>query len=124
MAQQHNWIQLEQFPRYEVSDLGEIRNVRSRKWLVHNSKAHTVSLRGDDLSSTGRRLHRVIADVFNIPGQGRYIAYRDGNDRNIAAKNMYRTDEAGLDGPNKSSAQVLVTAEDKLFNKYRGCGIV
>ena len=106
------WIELEQYPGYEVSNLGKVRSV-SRTKLVNGVIRRYVSrvLRTNvcsrgfvnvTLSIDGvrvsRRLHRLVADAYLKDKAGkRHIHHKDNNRSNNCASNLIRVSHVGSD---------------------------
>lgn len=77
-----NWLPVQDFPRYEVSDLGRVRTVRTG----HIHQGHicvsgylTVSLTRKIGRSVSRFTHRVVAEAFLGEAQGMEVKHKNGD---------------------------------------------
>lgn len=70
MEIEENWVEIEEFPRYEISDLGRIFNIGTEHELVYTPTQYgdlTVGLWEDDMQHR-RSVKRLVAEHF-VPGQ-------------------------------------------------------
>ena len=83
---------IEEFPNYEISNLGNIKNSKGQLLKIGNRKSNSGYLQVR-LSKNGkyyyRYLHRLIAEAF-IPNPNNYrtINHIDGNKLNNSIKNL------------------------------------
>lgn len=86
------WRTIEEFPIYEVSNTGVVRNKRTKK-----EKKPNISEKGYELIKiyvkTGtaykRRIHRLVAQAFiPNPENKPEVNHKDGNKRNNAVNNL------------------------------------
>ena len=79
------WKQLDDFPNYEVSDKGEVRNIKTQRvlkpWL--NSGYYKVDLCGNNLL-----LHRLVATAFLGADLGECVRHIDGDTSNNCLSNL------------------------------------
>jgi hypothetical protein len=85
------WEQITEFPDYEVSYMGQIRNARTLKVLTASNNGQGVmkvvlTLNGRTYT---RSVARIVAKTFNQePKKGETIIYRDGDFTNLGAENL------------------------------------
>ena len=95
-----NWMPIEGFPGYEVSDAGHVRSLdrvsrgarlkgRMMKPDVRARGYHAVVLRRDG-KRFPRYIHRLVCSMFNGPttGDKTQVAHYDGNPGNNCAANL------------------------------------
>lgn len=87
------WIQIEEFPDYEVSELGEIRNIHTQHvngTYNNGSNVLQVSMRRNGRPYI-RAVHRVVAEAFIAPHpeDGHFVPWHEDRDwQNCAADNL------------------------------------
>lgn len=85
------WKQIYDYPNYEVSDKGEIRNIKSGRIL--KTRPNPRGYYYTNLSKNGNlkvfRIHRIVAQLFipNPDGKSE-VNHIDGNKKNNAADNL------------------------------------
>lgn len=97
-----NWKDIKGFEGlYQVSDLGNVKNVSTGRLLVPTSNGRdlVVDLYGGDLDGAGattkhkakrRKLHRLVGEHFIPNPQGlRYLIHTNGDKSKCAAENLY-----------------------------------
>ena len=85
------WLPIEDFPGYEVSSLGRVRNVHTERLLgVHDNGRGVlqVVLRRDNRNHA-RAVHRLVANAFlDLPPDGYVPIFLDEDRKNLAASNL------------------------------------
>ncbi len=85
------WAPIEQFPLYEVSDQGRVRNIKSRQLLGQYDNGRgifQVTLRRDN-KNHARAVHRLVADAFLDPAPIGYVPMHiDGDRTNNTPNNL------------------------------------
>lgn len=90
-AEQEEWRVIPEYPLYEVSSIGNVRNKKTQKLLAqHNNNGYLkCSLKAGRKSPTGQRVHRLVAMAFCAKGDGKDIVnHKDGNPRNNRVENL------------------------------------
>ena len=86
------WLSVENFPEYEVSDLGRVRNKRTRRILkpLDNKRGTLMVILKRDGRGYSRSLRRLVANAFDPMGDREDIApiHLDCDYRNCAADNL------------------------------------
>ena len=87
-----NWLPIEDFPAYEVSDEGRVRNASTQRILKQTQDPRTgilwVALR-KNLHQYSRGVHRLVAHAFLFPAPDNCVPiHLDGNRRNNHAENL------------------------------------
>lgn len=125
------WKIIENFPSYEVSSLGRVRNLKTgkiRKPVVHHSGYLQLNLVKEDGSKKTVYIHRVVAFAFcNPPKNWKELTvnHKDGNKENVEATNLEwismsdNLKHARLTGLNpidgEMNGRALLTAEQVLW---------
>lgn len=85
------WLPSEQFPAYEISDLGRIRNSKTRRILkthVNDRGYETVCLRKNK-EQHNTRVHQLVAHTFHpCEHDGLDVNHIDGDKCNNSANNL------------------------------------
>ena len=85
------WVPIEDFPGYEVSDLGHIRNASTLRILGIYDNGHGVMqvvVRRDGRNHA-RAVHRLVANAFHGPEPRDYVPLHiDGDTNNNASDNL------------------------------------
>lgn len=89
------WLPSKEFPNYEISDEGGVRNSKTGRVMKTNKNKkgyETVSLREDGKYYT-RKVANLVADTFiDEDRNGLDVTYKDGDRTNIRASNLeYRS---------------------------------
>lgn len=86
-----NWRKIEEFPRYSVSDEGQVRNDKTGRILkAHHDRFGYLQL---NLSNAGvkkkKYVHRLAAEAFIPNPDGKpEVNHKDGNKENCAVSNL------------------------------------
>ena len=86
-----NWKQIAEFPNYEVSDTGLVRNKANKilKFFKQNSGYLVATLSNEELKSAKRTIHRLVAKAFIENPEGLpEVNHKDGNKLNNEASNL------------------------------------
>lgn len=94
------WKEIEEFPQYEVSNHGRVRNANTRRILQTNfdekGRERLILYKGNKQYS--RKIHRLVADAFcDQYYEGLDVTHADGDVRNNHADNLewrFRSDIA------------------------------
>lgn len=85
------WSTIKQFPKYDVSDTGRVKNSDTGKILKPGTNAkgyYIVSLYRDGKPHT-KKVHRLVAEAFNnIEHKGLEVNHKDGNKSNNSIDNL------------------------------------
>lgn len=85
------WLPINDFPKYEVSDKGNVRNAQTGKILHHgkNPKGyHIVSLYKNGGQYT-KKVHRLVCSAFyGEPGNGFEINHKNGDKSDNSLSNL------------------------------------
>jgi hypothetical protein len=90
-TEQEEWREIPQFPLYEASSFGNIRNKKTQRHLqsFNNNGYLSLSLRKDKLQPCRQRVHRLVAMAFCVKGVGKdQVNHKDGNPRNNRFENL------------------------------------
>lgn len=84
------WKPLRNFPKYDVSSAGRIRNIRTQRIqkLVPNEKGYLKVGLYKDKKRHSIKASRVIADTFLGEHPEMDVRYKDGDRSNICADNL------------------------------------
>lgn len=123
------WRIIPQFPHYEASSLGCIRNKKTKRHLTafNNNGYLALSLKcGRDIPAR-QRVHRLVAMAFCVKGNGKeYVNHKDGNPINNCADNLewvtnsenakhyYKTH------PKKGKTPLRITQPDGVVREFSG----
>lgn len=85
------WIQLTDFPLYEISNTGIVRNIKTGKvikpYLTHNGY-HAIKLVGVN-GRSGARIHRLVAMTYIDNPQGKeYVNHINGDKNDNSVHNL------------------------------------
>lgn len=129
------WLTIKDFPNYEVSDKGKIKNSKTGRILKTRINEHgyeQVQLRKDRFPIT-KRVHRLIADTFYDGNHdGLDVNHIDGNKTNNSLDNLefctrhhnvQHAFDTGLKQPSRQM-KVRVIETGEVFNSIRECGRV
>ena len=126
------WLSIEEFPNYEISDFGNVRNRRTGRILQprKNPKGYNiVSLYDNGLQHT-KKIHRLVAKAF-CEGfdEDREVNHIDGNKNNnsktnlewcTGSENINHAYETGLKRPPRmKKVKILETGE--IFESMSEC---
>lgn len=127
------WLTIKDFPDYEASNLGRIRNAKTGRIMrtnVNSSGYETVCLRKNKTQYT-KRVHRLIADTFFDGNHDCLdINHIDGDKLNnhisnlevcTRSENIRHAFEHGLKTPSRQ-IKVRVIETGKIYNSIRDCG--
>lgn len=127
------WLKIGEFPNYEISSNGRVRNSKTSRILKTN-----VNERGYDcvcLHDKGRqynkRVHRLVADTFyDGDHQGLDVNHRDGDKLNnhisnlefcTRSENVQHAFNNGLKKPSRQ-IKIRIVETGEVFNSIRECG--
>jgi len=88
------WVELEEFPDYAVSELGEITNMRSgvtRKLSINGQGIVKISLYNENKQLFTRSVSRIVAEAFVPRPDADHFdtpIHLDGDQRNCRADNL------------------------------------
>lgn len=83
--------QIEKFPNYEVSNLGNVRNAVSKKFMAFsiNEFGYCIITLRDGVGTKTIKVHRLVAMAFiENPERKFCINHKDGNKQNNRADNL------------------------------------
>lgn len=86
-----NWKQIAEFPNYEVSDTGLVRNKANKilKFFKQNSGYLVATLTNEELKGAKRTVHRLVAKAFIENPEGLpEVNHKDGNNLNNEVNNL------------------------------------
>ena len=89
------WVDVRDFPKYEISSEGKIRNKKNQRYLKHNitlGRYHTVCLSMYGKTST-RMVSKIMMESFYPNEKSRNVKYLDGNPENITLSNLAYVDK-------------------------------
>ena len=85
------WLPINDFPKYEVSDKGNVRNAQTGKILHHGKNLkgyHIVSLYKNGGQYT-KKVHRLVCSAFyGEPGNGFEINHKNGDKSDNSLSNL------------------------------------
>ena len=85
------WLPINDFPKYEVSDKGNVRNAQTGKILHHGKNPkwyHIVSLYKNGGQYT-KKVHRLVCSAFyGKPGNGFEINHKNGDKSDNSLSNL------------------------------------
>lgn len=84
------WKPLRNFPSYDVSNKGRIRNIRTQRILkptINEKGYYQVCLRKND-KQYSVRVHRIIAETFLGENPGMEVRHKDNNRLNNSVENL------------------------------------
>ena len=132
------WMTINDYPNYEVNNLGEVRNKKTNKTLKPgiNTNGYEIVVLANKETRKTEKVHRLVAKTFyDVTDNTEIVNHIDGNKRNNNIRNLewctysennthaYRT---GLKKPvyskNQPTArkvQILETGD--IFNSIRDC---
>ena len=126
------WLQLKDFPDYDVSNEGRIRNRRSGRILKpqQNDRGYEqISIRKNN-KYHNQRVHRLVADTFfDGDHEGYDVNHIDGNKRNnhisnlefcTRQENIRHAFDTGLKKPSRQM-RVRVKETGKIYESLREC---
>ena len=83
------WKPITDYPNYEVSDQGEVRNIKRQRLLKPRLNCRYLKV---TLSRNGKQtvycVHRLVADAFLGSNQGECVRHLDGNPLNNCLSNL------------------------------------
>lgn len=85
------WLPISDFPKYEVSNTGRIRNERTGKILKpgKNPKGYSIVCLHKDNAQHTRKVHRLVADAFCDNSQrADQVNHKDGDKNNNHSSNL------------------------------------
>ena len=127
------WKPIEDFPNYEVSDKGEVRNIKKQRLLKPTGSPYQQVLLYRDGKRKHCLVHRLVLSAFvGDPPPGHECLHKDHDPTNNHLSNlMWGTKSLNCsDRPNWVSPTAKLTDEDKfhiLFLRrfgYRNCEIM
>lgn len=86
-----NWKIIDEFPDYEVSDLGQVRNSQGRvlRTFIQNGGYEVASFPNGSKTSAKRTVHRLVALAFiDNPTKYKVVNHKDGNKLNNRVDNL------------------------------------
>jgi hypothetical protein len=128
-AELEEWRMIPQFPFYEASNLGRIRNKKSQRGLsTHDNNGYlALSLKAGRERPTRQRVHRLVAMAFCVKEDSKdYVNHIDGNPRNNRSDNLewvtnsenalhyYKSHE------HKSRTPIRITEPDGVVREFAG----
>lgn len=84
------WKTIQEYPTYEVSELGKVRNKVTRK-LLRPSSNKSGYLRVNLYSNKKCRMfyvHRLVAELFVMSKSGQIVNHKDGDNQNNVSSNL------------------------------------
>lgn len=127
------WIPAKGFSKYEVSNLGNIRNVKTGRVMRTNVNEHgyiQTCIRDDEKRQHTIRVHRLIADSFyDGDHSGLDVNHIDGNKLNnrignleycTRQENIRHAFDTGLKEPSRQ-IKVRVVETGKVYKSIREC---
>lgn len=85
------WRSIKDYPKYEVSDNGQIRNATNGRILKPGTKSngYSVVVLSNDHGHKTKHVHQLVADSFcHKDGDGLVVDHIDGNKQNNNASNL------------------------------------
>lgn len=126
------WLSIKEYPKYSVSDKGNVKNVETGRILRHGTNPkgyHIVTLYKDAIPTT-KKVHRLVADAFhNGDHSNLEVNHIDGNKDNNSIANLewctcsYNANHAyktGLRKPPRMKKVKIVETGD-IFNSLSDC---
>lgn len=105
------WRAVKDFPKYEVSDLGAVRNKQTGKYIQYMTDREQCSVRMT--FTDGRRLRRSVAvlvlEAFIGESEGRIPKFKDGDNQNCKLENLEwetKTEQANRILPKNSNTKL------------------
>ena len=126
------WLPIKDFPMYEVSSNGRVRNIKTGRILRPQSNTNgylTLTLRNDKGQST-KRIHRLVADAFyDGVHENLDVNHIDGNKHNnfignlefcTRQSNIQHAFRTGLKKPSRSKRIRIIETGD-IYDSIREC---
>lgn len=126
------WIIIREFPKYEVSNYGRIRNVKTGRILktyINDRGYECVTLHKNRIQYV-KRVHRLVADAFYDGNHsGLDVNHIDGNKLNnnlsnlefcTRAENIQHAFRTGLKKPSRQ-IKIRVIETGEVFDSIREC---
>lgn len=85
------WLPINDFPKYEVSDKGNVRNAQTGKILHHvkNPKGYHIVLLYKNGGQYTKKVHRLVCSAFyGEPGNGFEINHKNGDKSDNSLSNL------------------------------------
>lgn len=91
MAKKENWRAVDNYPNYDVSDKGRVRN--NKTYLVLKpgikSNGYQVVVLSNEVGRCTKHVHRLVADAFlNHDDRRLVVNHKDGNKLNNSVNNL------------------------------------
>ena len=129
------WKTIKDFPNYQVSDKGEIKNIKTNRILKqsYNQDGYAILQLTDGYKPKMKRVHRLVLETFNpIENSDEYeVNHKDRNIKNNALDNLeWVTSKQNIqyrdtdDNPNKKNQKIKVefaTGEIQIFDSIHEC---
>lgn len=126
------WVQAKDFPNYEVSSEGRIRNVKTKRTLkthINRNGYEELVLRKDN-KPRNQKVHRLVADSFyDGDHNGLDVNHIDGNKANnhisnlewcTRKENIAHAFKHGL-ATSSRSMKVKIVETGETYNSFREC---
>lgn len=129
------WKTIKDFPNYQISDEGEVKNIKTNRILKHsyNQDGYAILQLTDGIKPKMKRIHRLVLETFNpIENSEKYeVNHKDRNPKNnnlnnlewVSSKQNIHYRDAN-DNPNKRTQKIKVeftTGEIKIFESINNC---
>jgi hypothetical protein len=120
------WKVIENSSKYEVSNLGRIRNIKSKnimKPCIANTGYPMITLQEEDLSIKRKKnhlLHRIIAKTFiDNPNNYPFVNHINGDKTNYSVDNLeWCTQKENIHHSKNISKNGSVISRQKILNIY------
>jgi hypothetical protein len=102
------WVQLKDFPPYEISILGRVRNGETKRILKQIKDPYGFALVHFHFQNRYFRIHRLMAETFlELPPYSYEIEHLDGNRMNNALENLRVIRHRGNSKINEVNVQLI-----------------
>lgn len=83
------------YPGYSISSLGYVLNRKMGTVLFSKVKSGQIALTNDIGQRVYTQLRTLVAEHFDVPGEGQFVWHLDNNPYNCAVANLVRTPKRG-----------------------------